>query len=232
MTKKEIKTSDGIKLWTLDEVIENYESMVCKFARTMEKDLSKYHGNVDAYDDYYQKSIIILMQLYNEYDVKKNVSFSTILYRNLNQALMQEARKLKALKRKIEKPLIYFQQELENGVDLTGAINDGNSSSMPNEQFELEYFLRKNLSEQEIIFLSQGIKTKTESFSQEEVFINLFSDIEKKYGISADSKKYEVADRLGMSRPTLNKHIDLTLEKTKLLLTKYYELDGITTVIA
>lgn len=224
--KKLIKTKEGTMLWSLEETIENFKGMLNKAASTMERDLAKFQGNVDTFEDCFQKCVMVLMKNYEEYDIQENLSFSTILFRNLNEALIQEVRRLSAKKRKITRPLVYIHKEVEKGLEISNIIsNKENDTYFLNKDCELEIFLKKHLTEKELIFLSLGMKKNIRKVKETDRFLGLFEGIEKKYGINIDSKRMEVAAFLGISRPTLNKHIKQVMDKAQSLLTNYLELE-------
>lgn len=132
---------------------------------------------------------------------------------------------MNAQKRKAEKPLLYINKELESGEDGSNVIADQreNTYFLNGADNELEVFLLANLTEEDVVFLTMGLKKQvSKSKGCQKASLTYTLDVLSDKAKSAMGlTKSELAERLGLSRPTLNKRINSTMKKTQELAMQY-----------
>lgn len=227
---KAIKTQTGIHNLSIEEVLLSFDNMFKKFAHSCVNGLKNVDGNVDDFEDYVQLAKIEAISAFNTYDVNKNIMFSTYLSNSLRYVFIHLLRDSNAQKRKSEKPLLYINKETESGEDGTGVLaNPKEDVYFKDSTNTLENFLKENLTEDEIIFLTMGLKKqvgKAKGVQKSSLIYAIDAFVDSKcinYQSVTSKTKAELAEQIGISRPTLNKRINETMIKTRQLAEKYMQ---------
>lgn len=227
---KAIKTQTGIHNLSVEEVLLSFDNMFKKFAHSCVNGLKKVDGNVDEFEDYVQLAKIEAISAFKTYDIDKDIMFSTYLSNSLRYVFIHLLRDSNAQKRKNEKPLLYINKETESGEDGTGVLaNPKEDVYFSDDANTLENFIKENLTADEIVFLTMGLKKqvgKAKGVQKSSLIYAIDAFVDSKYinhqnGIS--KTKAELAEQIGISRPTLNKRINETMIKTKQLAEKYIQ---------
>lgn len=87
--KREMKEKK-IEGLTLDETLEKYESLVCKFANSCYRKKKDYLDKFMDYEDVLQASYIGLMKAFERYEDGKGANFMTFAYMVIPQQIKRE----------------------------------------------------------------------------------------------------------------------------------------------
>lgn len=222
---KTIKMQTGFHTIDTDEMLLTFEGVIYKFAHNCNSNLKTIEGNLNEFDDYVQLGRIEAISAFKSYDVESGTLFSTYLSNALRYVYVHLVRDMNAKKRKNEKPMLYINKELESGEDGSNVIGDKREDRyfIEEEEGKLEGFLFDNLNEEEIMFLTMGLKKQIGKSkgcykSSLAYTIDVLSD---RVGSINQMTKSELAESLGLSRPTLNKRINSTIAKTQALAIQY-----------
>lgn len=222
MQRKIIKTKEGLKEVTLEETISMFELMINKYSHRCVVEIEKYQDNFYSYEDYYQQGVVELIRLFEKYDAEKGACFSTLLHRRLNHKLIMNIRELEAEKRKSDRKYLYINDD-ENNIDNTNLIKD-----VKDKYFEasvgLEEFLSERLTETERMLLTlhfkkdyfkaRGLYKQSLSFA-----LDIFAKDERIFNMN----RSQMAEELNISRPTLNRRVEDTVNKVIMLTREYFE---------
>lgn len=216
---KIFKMNDGYKRLSTEEMLEQFEGLICKWVRDTDEKLGTIFNNVYDRDDYKQMAIESALEAYRAYDIDKDVCMSTFLTNVLFKKYTTIKRGLVAKKRNGETPLIYLDMVTKSGDEYSNLV----PAKKEEEVFELsnvklEEFLLDNLTSDERMFLAMALqknyhKAKGSYKASLGYTISLFAD--RVHPSSKMPTRADLAVEIGLSRPTLNKRIDLTLKKTQ-----------------
>ena len=226
--KKLIKTTNGEFYLSLEEVMIAYENMLKQFANRCLMSFKQYSSNCNDFDDFVQLANMELISAFNAYDADKNSCFSTFLTKVLGNRFLYLQRSLLTQKRLNKKPLIYLNEQMEDGHEIGSLIEDkiAEEELVEEKEVDLEIFLKENLTQEELVYLTidfQKKANKSKGDYKESVLFasDIFSD-ENRYKYIKNKK--DLAKILKMSRPTLNKRIEEALDKLRSLTNEYLEL--------
>lgn len=230
MNSKKIIVKDGSAVeMSLEEVVEAYKGMVVKFATDCEKSLCTIDGNYYEYDDYEQMGMQKIVETFKDYSHEKGVRFSTYLGQALKFKKVHIIRDFNRQKRKVDKTSISLNAiglgGVENTERLTNEYFQKSEEYFADEPTMLEIFLKERLSEEEIAFFAMGIKkrmSKTKGAVRED--LELAMNSLRKFTSFTIDNRVQLASEVGITRPTLNKRIDKTLEKVEKLAHQYIQL--------
>lgn len=222
MRKKVIITTEGKYFLSVEEVIEKYNDMVHKFSVDCTMKLSDFQDNYLTEKDYYQDGIMELMRAYRNYDPFLGVCFSTYLQKALNRLIAAYGRRFSAASRCAKQKHLYLNKNVVENADLNTIVTV-DKPEIEEDNGLLEY-LNENLSKEDRLLLTIQFKKGIykESGKQKdslEFALDFFSKGFKEEIFFLT--KNELAEKMCISRPTLNKRINETLEKLKRL-TKFY----------
>lgn len=221
MKKKLIKTNDGIFELGVEELLPMFDNLLKKFSHKCVEDLSGFESNRNEFNDYYQIGVLELMGAFERYDHTKGATFFTHLHRELHYRLIMMIREFNAEKRKPEKPLVYIDKKVED-CEVSNIIKDKDDKYFDKKEDKLENFLSENLTKTErlliaVYFRKKLNKSKGLYKNSLEYAIDVFDEETNSSSIS----KSELADKLNISRPTLNKRMNEAVEKMKKLAERY-----------
>lgn len=218
----------GLMKFDAEDMIVAMKDMIYKFAHLCESNLSTITGNIYELEDYAQRGRLELVTAFEKYDVEKNTMLTTYCHQTLSNTYGRLVRELVAQKRKPDQPLLYINRSvLDNGVDFVGVLKD-ESADMENcicdEAKDLDEFLLENITEDEAMFLMMAFKKnyKKSKVAEKRILNNamdLFS--EKATASVRELNRSEMAEMLGITRPTLNKRINQSLNKVQNLAERY-----------
>ena len=216
---KTIKLQTGFHTISTEEMLSTFEEMIYKFAHNCTRNLQTIEGNLNEFDDYVQLGRMEAMSAFKTYDANTGILFSTYLSNALRYIYVHLVRDMNAQKRKTEKPLLYINKELESGEDGSNVIADQreNTYFLNGADNELEVFLLENLTEEDVVFLTMGLKKQvSKSKGCQKASLTYTLDVlSDKTKSAMGLTKSELAERLGLSRPTLNKRINSAMKKTQ-----------------
>ncbi|MFR2314858.1 sigma-70 family RNA polymerase sigma factor [Terrisporobacter sp.] len=181
------------KEMTVDEVFKQFDNMLKKFASECVFKSKTMHNNILGFEDFYGEGCIKLVESYNAY--RPIDTFSSYLQNNLNARRGELLRMMHTGKRKVQRSLVSFDVELDDGSflkDIEGKIDESFDDFMCNEDVKIA-----------LRYLNDEEKT----------IINHLSRQEK--------NKKTLAEELGISRPTLDTRISKTRHKFKSLMPEY-----------
>lgn len=223
MLKKEIKITINNEIsivkMSREEMLINFDNLFNQFAQQCMEKNKDYNNRIEDFDDYKQKAMIKALEKFETYDIRKGM-FSTILFIALQGLIIDEIRKNEAKIRKAEyKPYYLDSQNFEEGECVANLVPDKTSGEyIINNSTDLEKFLIKNLTKEEMMFYTIDLKKRAGKASsiQKVCLKHTIEVFTKIIGIIPD-KKIEIATLLGISRPTLNKRIKEAIDKVKTL---------------
>ena len=209
----------------LNETLVKFEDMFNQFAHQCVQKTSGYQGCTEDFDDFKQLAIIKAIEKFEGYDITKNANFSTILFTALRGLVVDIIRKNETQMRKSKQRLFYIDASIgDNGENASEIIADKNGDVyFEDDATDLEKYLAKNLSKEEIMFYTIDLKKQVNKASSKhrmclEHTIDAFTMMVGGY---IPDKKEDLAILLDMSRPTLNKRIKETVAKVKELATQF-----------
>lgn len=223
--EKVILTNSGEVLLSTEEMLLSFNNMLKKFAGECVRGLSGITGNVDEFEDYYQIATIEAINAFKSYNIENGVMFSTYLNKSLRYVFIHLLRDKSAKIRKPEQPLLYINKKANNDENNTEdginvLVNDYDvAEEVIKKDEDLEDFLMKNLTKEEMILLTMGMyKKMSKAKTLQKSSLNfMVSVLMENSGEELIKTKAELAKTLNISRPTLNKNIDKSLEKIKIL---------------
>lgn len=213
--------------FSLEEVLNKFDNMIKKFANQCVSKLDGYKEATDEFEDYAQMGRIKLISIYEAYDLSKDACFSTILHTSLRNTMVDIIRGYEAQKRRAKATTSSLDESLVEDGTLGEVIADESFTTTDtytlDEVEELETFLKNNLSKDEIMYLTIALKKQVGRSNKEhrsnlQMAIDIFSDVVGEI----DDTKTDLAQVLGISRPTLNKRIKTTMEKVQMLTESYF----------
>ena len=221
MVKRIITTIDGeakTKGFTQEEIVMCYDNMLNQFAHQCVARMSGYQNVSDTFDDYKQMARIKVMEKFDGYDIEKRLNFSTLLVKSLKGIQIDLLRKSESQMRKSQHQMLYIDATNgESGNDLNEVITDNKEDVyFETQATDLEKFLVKRLSKDDIIFYTMDLKKRIGKASpmQKLCLTHTIDSFSLIVGRTPD-KKEDLAVLLNISRPTLNKRIKLACEKVR-----------------
>lgn len=212
--RKQLKTVRGIREFSKEEVLVQFEDMAHQFANKCVKELESFSNNYNDVDDYFQIANIEISKCFENYNLELGSCFSTYLTKCFNNRLIHIKRDLLAQKRR-NKKFIYLDQKTENG-EIKDIIED-KSSKLDIENIDeesLEEFLSKHLTKEEIKMFIINIKKKMKNDVENlDYLLRIVGNV--------PNRKMDLAHELNISRPTLDNRIAITMEKIKILSEEY-----------
>lgn len=223
--KKEIKTVDGVTLFDLDEALRQFDGMAKDFAHRCVREISSYQDNIYTFDDYYQQGLLEITKVFEKYDLEKGACFSTLLFKELNHRMIMNIRKLTSKKRNCERKKL-FLDDIQNDMDNTSLVEGKVDVYFQDETCDLEQFILKKTTEEERLMISTHFssRSKMESGKQKQ-YLNYASLIFLDNGLKECLTKTQLANKLKVSRPTLDKKIQKVIEKVINLTKEYKKLE-------
>lgn len=226
--KKLIYTKTGYQLLTKEEVLKEYDGMIRKFAINCDCKLKTIQGNMFSEEDYIQVGKIEALSAYENYDSSTGVKFSTYLQNSLRYVFVHIVRDLNAQKRKVERPLVELDSEdnFGEGLVMHEMVASKEINLKEDNVCDLEKHLINNLTKEELVFLKMGMqKQVNKAKGVYKSSLNFTLDVinENIDGVNV-STKAELAEVMGISRPTLNKRIKTVMDKTQRLAYEYLEI--------
>lgn len=222
---KELLVKDeGIVLMDLEMVMERFKGMIYQFAHQCENEFKKYEYNVDSFEDYCQIGKIELVKAYDGYKIENGICFSTYVATFLQNCFCMMYRKLNAKKRAV-KNTISLNKELETTTTIEELIPTKKDKYFKIKEESLEQFIKDNMTKEEIIFLLMDIKKLTTNPSK--ILISSSSYALDVLGEEVDINvkkltRTELANSLGITRPTLNARIKKSVKKAQQLTETYF----------
>lgn len=201
---------------SVSEMLEKFDDMLNQFAHQCVEKTSGYQGCTEEFDDYKQLAIIKAIEKFEGYDISKG-AFSTILVKSLRGLLIDIIRKNESQMRKSKEKLIYIDAPIgENGDSASEIIAGNDLKCFEDDATDLERFLINNLTKEEMMFYTIELKKQVSKASliQKVCLQHTIDSFLVMVGEIPD-KKEEIAESLGISRPTLNKRIKEAVSKVK-----------------
>ena len=232
MKKEFIFNEEGSLFLTEEEIIERFRGAVkefagdCKFSFNPAR--NKTYNNYYEYEDYVQMGLMELISCYEKYDVERGICFSTYFFGALAKKKLYIARELRSNNRRIENPIVSLNKDSKFGDPLEGLLF-GKKDDYFNGNYGFDKFLIEKLTEEERVFLAmelQKSKNKSKTCVQKRCVEYAVEIINGESLLDvANLTKAELAVELGISRPTLNKRINNTMEKVNTLAKQYNSLE-------
>ena len=202
-----------------------FDDMFNQFAHQCVKKTAGYQGCTDEFDDYKQIARIKAIEKFEDYDIAKGANFSTILFTALRGLVVDIIRKNESQMRKSKHQLFFIDAPVgETGESANEIIADKKGDVYFEDDYtDLEKYLIKNLSKEEIMFYTIDLKKQVNKASSKHKLclqhtIDSFTSIAGGY---IPDKKEDLAILLNISRPTLNKRIKETVTKVRELAMEY-----------
>lgn len=228
LRKKLILTNEGLFEMGVEELLPMFDNILKKFSHKCVNSFKKYKNNTYDYDDYYQIGTLELMSAFDKYNHDKGATFFTHLHRELHHRMIMIARELEAEKRKVDQ-LVYLNEEVDDGCEISNII--GKKDTYFTEK-KLETLLKENLTETERLLIAIHFKksiNKSKGIYKNSLDYTIRMMVEDNtlFDESPSFNKAELAEHLGISRPTLNKRIEKAMVKIKKLAEYYVAVEEI-----
>lgn len=215
----------------VEGMLIRFEGMFNQFAHQCVKKTSGYLGNTDEFEDFKQMAKIKAIEKFESYDITKGANFSTLLFTALRDYIVDIIRKNESEMRKVKHKTLFIDAPInETGESASETIADKNENIyFEDEATELEEYLVKNLSKEEIMLYTIDLKKKVNKASSRQKFclqhtIDVFTT---RVGGYIPNKKEDLAILLSISRPTLNKRIKEVVVRVKELAMQFCIINSV-----
>lgn len=207
-----------------EEMLYRFDDMFNQFAHQCVQKTLGYHSCVEDFDDFKQVARIKAMDKFETYDIEKDVNFSTLLFKALRELIVDIIRKHESQMRKSKDQLVFIDAPMESGDSASDTVsNNEGDTYFEDEPTDLEKFLAKKLTREEIMFYTIDLKKQVNKASSKHKLClqHTIDSFTIMVGGFIPDKKEDLAIYLNMSRPTLNKRIKETVTKVRELATQF-----------
>lgn len=210
---------------TVDEVLEMFQGMCNEFANKCIHGLDGYKDASQEFQDYRQIAMMKAVYVFEKYDIERNACFSRALFEGLKNQYIDLIKRNEAKKRRASKHLLSHLADCSRTeTQYSSVVLHG----VPDHYFkeddtELEEFLKKKLSKEEMVYLTMVFKKQLGKASsvQKDCLLHTIDSFAKVIGETVDSKA-ALSKQLGISRPTINTKMKEVALKVKILTSEFY----------